>query len=298
MRIAAASLLLGALVAAGIPTAQLSAQDVRARALVADCWSLLQNPEPSVADDACVPVWSDSLRSQDSERSARARRALIATGGRAAVSAVRADFERSPTLAARRAVIVSMATTGAPEDIAFLITQLRGPFTGNSDIWPATQDAATTLGLLRAKAARDALAAALAEYGEVGFAGRAVATALASLDRPPCADSARGELEKELVRLVMQCGPQSMSTGTRYRDSSRSGAWSSAGGGWRLDSLTPADTGRTSVSVTVRVAQDGRHAEVAVSTWCGVLCGEGWTFSLLLMDRQWRVVGAEMIWVS
>jgi hypothetical protein len=298
MRITPVSFLVCGLVVMGIPIAQSHAQDVGSLSTAADCWNRARNSELAVADDACVPVWIDSLQSRDAASSARARRALTAMGGRAAVNALRADYERAPNQASRRAVIMGMATTGSPEDIAFLVSQVRGPFTGKPDIWPATQTAATTLGLLRATAARDALSAALSQYGESGFAGRAVAAALASLDRPPCADSVRGDLNRELVRIVMQCGPQSMWTNTRYRDPSSNAVWSFADGSWRLGSPTPSDTGTTQVTETVTLARDGRHANVSVSTWCGMLCGEGWTFSLLRIGNLWRVVGAEMTWVS
>ena len=298
MRIKTVAFLILGLGIVGIPTSQSHAQAVGSLSNAAGCWSGARNSELASADDACVPVWIDSLHSKDATNSARARDALVVTGGRAAVDALRADYERAPSQALRRDVIMGMATTGSPEDIAFLVAQLQGPFTGNADIWSITQVAATTLGLLRATAARDALSAVLTRYGKTGFAGRAVAAALASLDLPPCADALRGDRNRELVRIVRQCGPQSMWTSARYHDPSSGGVWSFTNDSWRLGSPTPSDTMTTRVSETVRIAADGRHAKVSVTTSCGMLCGEGWTFSLLRIGNIWRVVSAEMVWVS
>lgn len=247
----------------------------------------------------CISIWADSLRSTNADTRTQARDALVATGGRLAVDALRADYEKAPGPASRMAVILSMGTTGSAEDIAFLEAQLRGPFVGNAEIWPATQAAATTLGLLRATVAHDTLAAVLARYGQSGFAGRAVAHALATLDQPPCADSVHGDPRRDLVRIVMQCGPESMWTGTRYSDAASGGIWSHSGDRWELVPESQAVTGATArVSETVSIAPGGRRAEVLVSTWCGSLCGEGWRFQLMQFGHVWRVVGAAMEWVS
>ena len=289
----------------GIGIAVLSSSLLRAQvtrpnsSVVSACWTEARSSKVPSANEACLAVWIDSLRSQDAGTSSLAREALAFVGGRAAVDALRANYDQRPSWASRLAVITAMATIGSPDDVAFLATQIQGPFTGNSDIWPVTQAAATTLGLLRATAAHDALSAALGRYGPSGFAGRAVATALASLDRPPCADSVRGELNRELVRIVMNCGPESMQTSSRYRDVAAGGTWRFTNGTWQLVTSIPADTATTpKVSSTVTLSSDGRGAEVYVSTWCGGLCGEGWSFRLLLSGNTWRVVSAAMRWVS
>jgi hypothetical protein len=217
------------------------------------------------------------------------------------VDALRADYERAPNRASRWAVILAMGTTGSPEDVAFLTTQLRGPFIGDWETWFAIGTAATTLGLLRATAARDSLQAALTRNNNRPgtFAGHAVATALASLDRPPCADSVVGNPERELIRIVMQCGPQSMWTTHRYNDSSAVGVWSFERDSWRFAAGAPVDTATMPrVTATATIASDGRHADVDVSTWCGPRCGQGWSFRLILTGRVWRVVSAVMNWVS
>ncbi len=246
-------------------------------------------------------VWMDSLRSTNSATSTLARDALVDAGGRTAVDALRADYARAPSTESRLAVIMAMATTGSADDIAFLISQLQGPFTGVSSTWPVAQTAATTLGLLRAQAARGALSATLARYGPSGFAGRAVAFALASLDRPPCADSIHGPGDPRdvLVSIVMRCGPQSMSERARYYDAARHGVWTFTNDAWQISSTSQPDTTtRYRVGEVAQLSPDARHATVSVSTWCGSLCGEGWTFRLLLTGGTWRVVSATMDWVS
>src|SRR5687768_15017597 len=138
---------------------RLAAQTVPASAGVR-CFPVSTISEVAAAGEACIPVWADSLRSAVPAHSSRARGALQLIGGRAAVDILRADFERAPTRASRRAVILAMGTTGSPEDVAFLVTQLHEPAQGTGD-WFEIQLAATTLGLLRATAARDSLRAAL-----------------------------------------------------------------------------------------------------------------------------------------
>jgi hypothetical protein len=264
------------------------------------CWKAIEGSELYVVGSACLSVWADSLRSTVRVNRWRAGEALASLGGRAAVDALRREFEQSGSRESQLPLIWAMGTTGSPDDIAFLVSQLTGPFVGNADRWPATQEAATTLGLLRATSSREALRALLAKYGQSGFAGRAVAAALAALDRPPCADSVRGELRRELARIVMECGPQSMWTTQRYADRSSGGVWSFSGGSWRFrpglsDAVAKSLPG---VSSTVAVAADNLHASVTVSTWCGNLCGEGWTFRLVSDGAVWRVVNAVMEWVS
>ena len=278
--------------------APLAAQTVSSQAS-ARCWSAAATSE-IYAGESCVAIWADSLRSTLPANSSRARDALRLTGGRAAVDALRADYERAPSRASRFAVILAMGTTGSPDDVAFLTTQLQGPFIGDSEIWFGIATAATTLGLLRATAARDSLQAALTRNNNRPgtFAGHAVATALASLDRPPCADSVVGNVERELIRIVMQCGPQSMWTSRRYNDSSAGGVWSFERDSWRFAAGAPVDTTMPRVTATATIASDGRHADVEVSTWCGSLCGEGWSFRLILTGKVWRVVTAVMNWVS
>lgn len=264
------------------------------------CWSAAVTARVYDVADGCVSSWSDSLRSANPATSQLARDALRMTGGRAAVDALRRDFERTQTRESKLAVILAMGTTGSPEDVAFLAAQLQGAFTGVPNNGFEIQVAATTLGLLRATAARDSLQAALSRNGgDNTFARAAVAAALASLDRPPCADSVAGDLTRALERIVMRCEPQSMGKMWRYRDHAGRGIWSFSNGTWVLGPRTPADSATTStLTNSVNIASDGRHAVVVVDTWCGPLCGEGWTFSLIRVGGTWRVVSAVMNWVS
>ena len=264
--------------------------------LAAQCWG----DEAAVDDETCVPLWTDSLRSTIEAHRSRARDALRVLGGRRAVDALRADFERAPNPQSRLAVIMAMGTTGSPGDVAFLVTQLQGPFTGDADVWYPITAAATTLGLLRATAARDSLRAVLVRNNEPNtFAGSAIATALASLDRPPCADSVTGDLERELIRIVMQCGPTSMSPRRRYNDSTAGGVWSFEGDSWRFSAGTLVDSVRAPrVRAEATIDPGATRAKVTVSTWCGPLCGEGRSYRLMRTGKQWRVVSAVMEWVS
>ena len=278
--------------------ARLAAQVVASEA-TARCWSATATLELVAAGEGCVPVWADSLRSTVPAHSSRARIALTSIGGRAAVDALRADYERAPTRASRQAAITAMGTTGSPEDIAFLAAHLDQPFLSVPDRWPAIHAAATTLGLLRATGAREALRAALARNSESNtFAGRAISTALQSLDRPPCADSAVGNVERELMRIVIACRPQPMWVGQQYHDATAGGIWTFARDAWQFTTGAPVDTTIPRVRIRATIASNGRHAQVDISTWCGLRCGEGWTFGLLRAGAVWRVVSAVMHSVS
>jgi hypothetical protein len=228
----------------------------------------------------------------------RARAALSMTGGRAAVDALRADYERSPERQRLTALILAMGTTGSPEDIAFLLGQVRGPFVGLG-FWPGTTHAATQLGLLRAASTRDSLQALLRQNGERGFSGRAVLWAIAAFGRPQCADSARGEITRDLVRIVVACEPQALWPTARYSDSTASGVWSHAGGSWQLTPRTAVDTvGAPRLFTSVTVHPGERYAEVRLRTFCGRLCGEVWTYRLMLQEGRWRVTSAVLIAVA
>lgn len=286
-----------AIVALGFPVSRSGAQATGSAPAPAMCLPAVATSAVYAGGERCMPTWIDSLRSSVPQTSAVARNGLVIIGGRTAVDALRADYERAPNRESRMAVIMGMATTGSPEDIAFLSTQLQGRI-NDFNVWPGIQAAAITLGLLRATGARDSLTAALARNGPSTFSGRAIAAAFASLDRPPCADSIAGDISQALIRIVMQCGPESMSTGARYLVAP-SGVWSFTDGSWRLGARTPADSGtKTTVSTSATIASDGRRAEVNVNTWCGSLCGEGWSYRLMLIGGSWRVVAAVMNWVS
>ena len=245
----------------------------------------------------CFIEWINALGRRDQVSRDLALQALSTTGGRPAVDALRAEYDRAPDRQTRLALIRSMATTGSAEDVAFLMTQVGGPFVGNSDIWPITEAAATTLGLLRAVAARDTLRRLLQQYGRTGFAGRQVEWALEAIDRPPCADSVSGDLSRELVRIVMACRPPALQRQSTYRDVQTSGTWRFDGDIWRHYAGAPDSSGKT-VSAAALISAEGQDAIVLVATRCGPLCGEGWTFQLRREGRLWRVLSARFDWVS
>jgi hypothetical protein len=155
-----------------------------------------------------------------------------------------------------------------------------------------------TLGLLRATAARDSIQAVLQRSRPSTFAGRAAAAALAALDQPRCEGSATPDEPRTFVAIVMRCAPQAMSTDRHYRDRAGSGLWIFSNGSWSMTTTAPVDSLAPTVATNVRVARDGRHAEVTLSTYCGRLCGEGWSYRLLRVGQLWRIVSARMQWVS
>ena len=271
---------------------------LRAQMSGAACWQIAGtlNLDPSARD--CVESWIDSLRSRNASNRTRARTALYTLGGRRAVDALRADYERSRSHEAKMATIFAMGTTGSPDDIAFLVRQLDGPTTGFNGNWVAIQAAASVLGLLRATSARPALRAAADRSEPATFAGPAILAALASLDRAPCAGTLTGDPEKSLFRIVMECGPESMDPHTRYADRA-GGVWTFRNESWHLDAATNAERAKLPiVSGTVWLPSESYRAEVMINTGCGQLCGEGWLYRLVREGRTWRVVSAVMEWVS
>jgi hypothetical protein len=250
--------------------------------------------------DECFIPWVNALVAPDLDDRNAARAGLSIIGGRPAVDVLRSDYERSKERGSLRALIAAMATTGSPEDILFLVSHLKGPFIGNSDIWGATQAAAMTLGFLRASPARDSLRALLARYGPESFAGHAVAWAVEAIDRPACADSTSPEIGRGLLRIVMSCNPPLLSKSVVYQDASSGGTWRFIGGAWRHSGWTAGDTTRyrSVMSSAIQISPDSTHAFVQISMNCGSLCGEGWTFRLLRVGKAWRVVNGRFDWVS
>jgi hypothetical protein len=253
------------------------------------------------ASEACVAEWADSLRSANAAHASAARYALVLIGGRSAVDALRADAERVPSRDATVAAVTAMASTGSADDISFLLAHLgiREPTAPPWFRWQEFEAAVTSLGLLRVERSRDSLGAAYGRTKPNTFPRRSLQVALEALDRPACADSIGGD-PRELIRIVVGCRPPAMWTSTRYADRESGDIWAFMDGEWRLDKRTPADTGRSMPHVTfgAMIGADGSHAEVTVSTWCGGLCGEGWTFRLMRTGKVWRVVGAVRDFVS
>src|SRR6185295_17795163 len=97
--------------------------------------------------------------------------------------------------------------------------------TGIGNTWPTVFAAINTLGVLRASAARDSIEAVLKRSGAGTFVHGAATAALASLDRPPCADSAGPDLQQTLIAVVMRCRPQAMWPTKAYRDATTKGTW-------------------------------------------------------------------------
>jgi hypothetical protein len=295
--------ILGVIVAAGLlgasplpAAAQVTRRIPRPPCLDVDS---VMPPRVFAMGDRCFIEWSNALNRGDDVAKQLALRSLATVGGRAAVEMLRAYHDRSGDVQSRQALILAMATTGSEDDIAFLHSQVRGPFVGSSDVWPSTQAAAMTLGLLRVPAARNSLASALAQHGAQGFAGRAVQWALATLDRPPCADSV-GTEPRELIRVVMMCNPPFLGTSASYRDAASGGAWQFTNGAWRHSAAVPGDTAQQSpvLHFVALVSPDSQRAIVVMGMRCGSLCGEGWKFHLRRDGRIWRLIAATMDWVS
>jgi hypothetical protein len=257
-------------------------------------------------ESRCMSTWLDSLRSTVKERSQLSRWALTTIGGRAAVDAIRlADEKRAPESAlpigpvapASPDLIYAMATTGEPQDVAFLLKQLRQIDHGLT--WTSIHAAAITLGLLRVEDARDELRRIAAPSGRgERFPQRGAAWALERLDNPPCADSVAGDLPRGLVKVVLQCRPSFLSTQRSYQDASTGTVWHFSNGKWQERPRLPADSALSTLTAQIELIPEANTAFVALGMHCGSLCGEGWSYRLRRVAGVWRVISASFNWVS
>jgi hypothetical protein len=246
----------------------------------------------------CTAAWAESLSSARAETRSISQGNLALVGGRTAVDALRAAYERKPSPIGVGILVNAMATTGSAEDIAFLKAQIAQP--DPSDAWPAIHAAINALAFLRVTDARDRLREIAA--GSPGrFTGVAAARALEMLDRPPCADSVDAvgpALDRELVRIVMECRPQALGKQSLYADDATGRVWQFSGDTWRARGRAAADTiGGTITTRIVHVPAEG-IAFVNFGMRCGSLCGEGWTYRLRRTGKTWRIISGTFEWVS
>jgi hypothetical protein len=243
----------------------------------------------------CQNVWADSVMSKNEDRKMFSGFALETIGGRAAVDALRSAYEKTGDHVAGISAVHAMATTGSPEDVKFLIAQLGR--TGDLESWTFIQGAALTLGFLREQSARSALELVARRYGD-RMAGSYARIALARLDRPPCGDSTSTDFPRLLVRLAMQCTPNFLGEKGRWRDESTGEIWTHDGTTWMPLKATVGDSVKTKISARVDVFPDQQEALGHLGTWCGDLCGSGWTYRVKKIGRAWQVIGAQFDWIS
>jgi hypothetical protein len=246
----------------------------------------------------CTAAWADSINSARAETRWISQRSLGMVGGRAAVDVLRATYERNRSPVVLGMLVNAMATTGSPEDIAFLKAQIARPDT--SDTWPAVQAATNALAFLHVTDIRGRLRE-LAAKSPTRFTGVAAARALEMLDRPPCADSVDAvgpTLDRELVRIVMECRPQALGRQYLYTDDATGRVWQFTGDTWRARGRAATDTARGTITASVTHVPAEGIAFVNFGMYCGSLCGEGWTYRLHRTGKTWRVISATFEWVS
>ncbi len=245
----------------------------------------------------CMAMWIDSIESPLEERSEVAVHLLGVIGGRRAVDAFRPFWTRDdPDL--KSSLIYAMATTGTPEDRAFLRSIVSD--TGKNAKWSVL--AATVLGFLRDTASAPALQSLL-EGRPDRTDGHTLRKSLMLMNRPPCADSIAGDLARELLRILMECRDmflyrEQVRGEQRYRDASTGGIWTLTDSVFRERPATPSDSMRARITAEITIAESPGVGFIRLGMHCGPLCGEGWTYRLVREGRRWRVVVGRFAWVS
>ena len=183
------------------------------------------------------------------------------------------------------------------EDIQFLIRSLAGKHYGSE--WPPIQQAAISLGILRAKEAKRPLEQSAAK--EEGFASEAADSALKWIDgdiysvTPGPNVSTRDSVILSLIRF----GIPRMDEAAAFLEKESNRVWRREGNTWVYK--TSADVSPDnipSIEFQVHIAPDLKRAICSVGLTFGRLNGSGYDFVLHKNAGGWKVIGVMPTWVS
>lgn len=221
--------------------------------------------------------------------------ALGFIGGSAAVSLLKREYDEGDTRL-EGLLAFAFASMDSPENRSILIRILEADPTSESR--PLIQEAAWSLGILRATEAIDSLRM-VAQRRPIFADSSAARDALRWIEKGFWRVATERLTEQErAVAAVLRNGIPGISEGWFYIDSEQKGFWILGTSGWTFDQTKPEGEASGMISFDTFISSDGTRALVSVGLHCGMLCGFGYDYLLRRDETDWKVQALISTWVS
>ncbi|MBI2817749.1 MAG: HEAT repeat domain-containing protein [Acidobacteria bacterium] len=218
--------------------------------------------------------------------------ALVYIGGDAAVSVIQKAPLTNTDL--KHVMALALASSNSPRNRKVLMSFLDEDY---YEHWQLVQQAALSLGVMRANEAIPALEMAAQKRPQT-FPSSAAYEALRWIKKGYWEVTASISNEQHrAVAAVLRNGIPSTHEGRCYADA-RNGFWCFDANGWNYTVARPERELAGTLSFEIFVNSDISRALASVGFHCGLLCGEGYEFVLRKDNREWKVQGIRLAWVS
>lgn len=249
--------------------------------------------------ETALPLLKDFLiKSNNENKTYWATHSIATIGGKKAIDIIRGAYKKTKSSLLKSFLCFTLASTGSKEDIEFLIQALQGEHIG--DEWPPIQQAAYSLGVLRAKKARSELEHT-AKKKPGTFASDAASDALKWIDgdmweTPQIENTIESD---EVILAMIRFGIPRLSESTTFYEKTSKRVWKRKEKTWSYEAQQELSTDTLpSISFSVHIAPDRVRAICSVGLHFGPLNGSGYEFIMKKIDGAWKVVGVMQTWIS
>lgn len=248
------------------------------------------------AGPTALPLLRRLLASPDELIRYRAAYALAFCGQLESADLLLEEFKRSQDEGLKTVICFTLARRGSESDVRFLVGALKGEHYG--DEWPAIQQAALSLGVLRSRSAVASLEVT-ARKTPSGIAGDAAKEALAWIREGEYDVSAVAAVDDLLpVLAVMRHGVPRVSESHVFVERAAHRLWKREGRTWLVEPSQSTSDAVPSISFETVVSADRKRAVVAVGLTFGRLNGVSYDYLLSNSAGAWRVIGILPTWIS
>jgi len=204
-------------------------------------------------------------------------------GGVPSVEVLRANYQETKDPEIKKILCLAMASTGTEADIQFLIDSLRSP-DPDFEEWPAKEEAAYTLGVLKLKEAREVLRETADEEGPSSILHDSALLALSWIEEMRSVSPLPGTDRNQVVSAILEC---CFPVRTFVEDEEQR-VWILENNLWRFtklqNNILPAKP--QTISIEVQFSRDGKRAVSSVLTH-----SSQFIYILRRSEQNWKVVG-------
>ena len=243
-----------------------------------------------------LPFLETMLLQSDKTKSYLAAYSIAVIGGTKSADILKKAYNKKQDIGFKTLLCFSLASTGRKTDIGFLVRALHGEHIG--DEGPPIQQAAFSLGVLRAKEAKSALQKTASKQS--GFASEAADYALSWLNGDMWdTDMRENTITDSIIYSLFRFGIPRLDESTAFVEKASNRIWYRKGKNWTHEPLTDSITDKVpSISFQTHVTQDEMRAICSVGLLFGPLNGSGYDIILKKRDGIWKVIGIMQTWVS